>query len=93
MTTKRKANSEKISIEITEDELQAVAEKVGLNDGKVLLAMLLRPSVFAAVEDYIACVEACKRIFDEGGDPLVECIKGCSKVSNTLIAPDRVAIQ
>ena len=89
----RKGSFEKIKIEITPDELQAVANKVGLEDGRVLLAMLLRPTVFAAVDDYIACVSACKDLFPNNDDALIECIKGCSKVSNTLAAPNLVAVQ
>jgi hypothetical protein len=93
MTTTRKVTSEKIKVELTPDELQAVAEKVGLDDGKVLLAMLLRPTALAAVGDYINCVTACKNLFPDNESALVECIKGCSKVSTDLIAPNPVAVQ
>jgi hypothetical protein len=74
----------KLTISITRAELDRVAEKVGLEDGRVLYAMLVAPSAAGDINDYENCVIHCSNLFE--GDALVACIEGCAKVSSSFTA-------
>ncbi|WP_380678518.1 hypothetical protein [Salinigranum sp. GCM10025319] len=73
-----------LTISITRAELDRVAKKVGLDDGRVLYAMLVAPSAAGDINDYRNCVVHCSNLFE--GDALVACIEGCAKVSSSFTA-------
>jgi hypothetical protein len=72
------------TISITREELDSVAKKVGLDDGRALYAMLVAPSAAGDITDYENCVIHCSNLFE--GDALVACIEGCAKVSSSFTA-------
>jgi hypothetical protein len=77
--------SDAVSIELTWDELDEVAKKVGVENGKVLYALLANPTAMAQVDDYVGCVAECKRMLGDNTEGLVACINGCATVSKTDI--------
>ncbi len=59
----------------------AIAQHAGHHSAKrseILKALSAGPTV----GDYLTCVRGCNELFPNGGEPLVECIKGCSKTSS-----------
>ncbi|AUV81044.1 hypothetical protein C2R22_04685 [Salinigranum rubrum] len=74
-----------VTISVTREELNSVAKKVGLDDGRALYAMLVAPSAAGDVGDYENCVIHCSNLFE--GDALVACIEGCAKVTSSFTAP------
>jgi hypothetical protein len=77
---------DELTITVTREDLDRVAETVGLDDGRELYALLVRPSAAGNINDYVNCVVHCSNLFD--GDALVACIEGCAKVSSSFTAPD-----
>jgi hypothetical protein len=75
-----------VTIRATRERLDDVARRVGLDDGRVLEAMLARPSTTFGVtlDDYIACVNHCSNTLE--GPALEKCIEGCSKVESSFTA-------
>ena len=75
-----------VTITATRERLDEVARRVGLDDGRVLQAMLARPSTMAGVNlgDYISCVNHCSNTFE--GPALEKCIEGCSKIESSFTA-------
>lgn len=75
---------EEVTLTVTWTELDAVAQKIGLDDGKVLYAMLAKPEAQQSVDDYMWCVSQCKDLLGEGSEAaLIECIRGCASASGS----------
>jgi hypothetical protein len=78
---KRTQSTEEVTVVTTWRELDEVARKIGIEDGRVLYAMLAKPTASASVDDYVACVSFCDGKFHGNNDALVACIEGCATAS------------
>jgi hypothetical protein len=78
-----------VTIRATRERLDEVAQRVGLDDGRVLEAMLARPSTTLGVnfDDYIDCVNHCSNTLE--GAALERCIEGCAKIESSFTAATR----
>ncbi|WP_372910078.1 hypothetical protein [Salinigranum sp.] len=79
-----------IELSTTRADLNRVARRLGLSDGRVLYAMLVGPGTMASIDDDERCVVHCSNLF--AGDALVACTEGCARVSSSFTASTAGAV-
>lgn len=80
--------AEEIDLTITREKLDKVARQVGIDNGRVLHAMLAQPDAVGDIYDYTTCVAWC--VDNIENEKLAEkCIEGCAKASSSFSTATR----
>lgn len=77
--TRESQRTEGIAVTLSQEDLDEVAQRVGVEDGRALRQILAQPNEAADVPTYTRCVDWCLGIKDP--DLAAKCIEGCATVS------------